>query len=68
METLKNIEVAELGLIKVNAKYGCNIVQVAGECIQLANYLKCAVELYFNGKKENIYVDDTIAGVMNKFV
>lgn len=66
MEELKTIEVAELSFIKVNAKIGANIFNTSKECIALANLLKCAVELFWNGQYIFVYTNSTVESIMQK--
>lgn len=65
-DKLNHIEVAELSQIKVNAKLGSNIWNVAIECIALANLLKVAVQLYFNGKHVDVYTDSKVQDIVDK--
>lgn len=63
-DKLNHIEVAEVSQIKVNAKLGSNIWDVAKECIALANLLKVSVKLYFNGRYVHIYVDSKVNDIV----
>lgn len=66
MEQLKAVEVCEIGQIKVNGIKGKNIFDAAKECINLANLLKVAVELYWNGWRIDIYTTTTVEDVVKK--
>lgn len=65
---LNAVEVAELGQVKVNGRSGANIMDAAKECIYIANLLKVAVELYWNGKRIDVYVDSRAEDIIKKAV
>ncbi len=66
MEKLKAVEVCEIGQIKVNGVVGQNIIDAAKECIYLAKLLKISVQLYWNGKHIDVYVNSTVKDVIEK--
>lgn len=66
MEKLKAVEVCEIGQIKVNGVVGQDIIGAAKECIYLANLLKVAVQLYWNGKYIDVYRSTTIQQIIEK--
>ena len=68
MEKLKAVEVCEIGQIKVNGIIGQNLIDASKECIYLANLLKVAVKLYWNGKYIDIYIGTTIEQIIEKSI
>ena len=68
MEKLKAVEVCEIGQIKVNGIVGQNIIDAAKECIYLANLLKVAVQLYWNGKYIDVYRSTTVEQIVKKSI
>lgn len=66
MNELKAIEICELGQIKVNGILNKNLIEAAKECLYIANLLKVAVQLYWNGKHIDIYTNDTIQTIIQK--
>lgn len=66
MENLKAVEVCEIGQIQVNGVVGKNIIDAGKECIYLANLLKVAVKLYWNGKYIDVYRSTTLKEIIEK--
>lgn len=66
MDELKAIEVAEIGVIKVNGKPGHNIFTAANEAVHLSNLLKIAVELNWNGSTILVLRNTTSSEIVSK--
>lgn len=66
MKKLKTIEICDLSIIKVNAVKGKNIIDTGRECIELANLLKVAIDLYFNDHIIRIYTTTTIGDIIKE--
>jgi len=68
MNELKAVEVTNLQYLDVSGMVGQNIFDAARECIWLANVLKRAVRLYWNGEYIFVFTNSTVEDIICKAV